>query len=232
MLLTAVGLLLRLHFCLLSKFEDADSEAALALRKVFHETSNGMQYIRAFGWQASSYEAMYLALEKSQNAFYYTLFCAQLTEQSSFLLFGLMGFLAISAALFWDGSTSEAAIGLAVWHLYFAAPTIIDITRTFRSLKGTFAVLADLYSFVVHTPRERVSGDVELPPNWPVEGRVEFRDVTARYRYVPKSIDLRKRPRKRLTIFQLRNVTYFAQHLTLYSTRGESVSFWTNREVS
>lgn len=179
----AVANVLRFHlriFNMLQKIDNANSTPIFAM---FEDTCGGLEHIRAFGWQATNSEALFRLVDNSQKSFFYKTYVKQWTDQATTIIFGAVGVMVISMALFQEKASSEAAIGLCVWHLWRAAPTVMDMIRSFEALGISFETLADDFTFIEQTPKERCGERMTLPENWPTRGRVEFTNVTAKYRY-------------------------------------------------
>ncbi|OAR01994.1 hypothetical protein LLEC1_00120 [Akanthomyces lecanii] len=180
----AVAKILHFHLRIFNRLQKVDSANSTPILAMFEDTCRGLEHIRAFGWQATNTEALFRLVDNSQKSFFYKTYMKQWTDQATTIVFGVIGVTVISLALFQETSSSEAAIGLCMWHLWRAAPTIMDMIRSFEALGVSFETLSGDFTFMEQTPKERGGeGMTTLPENWPTRGRVEFTNVTAKYRY-------------------------------------------------
>lgn len=159
------------------------SLAMLALFTVFKEGSTGLEHITAFGWQPSNFER-FLHVSGNVVQSYLTKNVEESAHTVVFLFLGLLGLSLFSAALFWNEGSSGPAIGLAGVYLVICATNLEPIFRHMEAIDTSKHSLATTEAFVKETPQENRGGIYELPEDWPAQGRVEFRNVSASYGYV------------------------------------------------
>lgn len=160
-----------------------DLECKTPLYTHFSETAAGLRHIRAFGRTAANFEHGMERLNLSQKP-YYTMTCIQ--RWLSFLLdmFSCaIGTTVSSFAIKFNHTTSAAAIGLAFLNLVWFGLALGYFINAWVGLETSVGALSRLREFLTHTPVEPQVPPKDLPPNWPDRGTVEFKNVSARYRY-------------------------------------------------
>ncbi|OAA35102.1 ABC transporter, transmembrane domain, type 1 [Beauveria brongniartii RCEF 3172] len=148
----------------------------------FTETSNGIQHIRSFGWQDEYTKQLFKILNYSQKP-YYLLFCVQrwlslaldFTATTSAIILTYL-------SLFFPGTTSDNAVGLALLTLVTFSFNGSFLIRSWTNLETTLGAVARIKDFCADTPIEKdtLRGS-ELPENWPTTGLIDFNGVSASY---------------------------------------------------
>ncbi|KAJ3493276.1 hypothetical protein NLG97_g4832 [Lecanicillium saksenae] len=158
-----------------------DLEAQAPLQTYFQETATGLNHIQAFQWQDQNIRRGIMLLEESQKPFYTLLTIQQWLTMVLGLLSAALGILLVALALFIDQSSSASAIGLSFMGLIWLSIALENTMEAWTGLETSSGALARLALFEKETPQEsrQVSGN--LPINWPSEGRVELKNVSATY---------------------------------------------------
>lgn len=151
----------------------------------FSETLAGLSTIRAFGWSSASRMENSARLNTSQKPFY-MLFCIQRWLQVVLDLFsGSMAVVLVAFALMIPQSSSGAALALAMVNIISFNFTLSNVINSWTQLETSLGAIARLKWFMENTPREQEpTEEPRLPSNWPSSGEIEFKNVTASYRYV------------------------------------------------
>lgn len=157
--------------------------AKKSLFAVFEDASNGLDHIRAFGWQAFSRERFFRLADESQRYHLAQMHVMHWSDQAVSMVLGLWGLVIFFTALFLEDSTSSTAIGLAGLYLGICAPEIRPVVKYLEGFGSSLVSLKAHEEFVNTTPKERSGKGIDVPADWPARGHIEFRDVTARYRY-------------------------------------------------
>lgn len=146
------------------------------------ETSQGLVYIRAFGWKEHMLARTLHLLDESEKP-RYLLECAQKVLALSFDILAavLATSLAISSLNAKDHQSANSA-GVAFLCLVITSVTLSEMIRGLTSLEMAIHALSRLRSFFSETPTESDEGTISLPENWPSRGEVELSNVSARYR--------------------------------------------------
>lgn len=159
-----------------------DLESKSPLYSHFTETLSGLTTIRAFGWQTQSAEKNRELLDVSQKP-YYLLYCIQrwLNLVLDLIIAGIAVIL-ITFATQIRGTTSAGTLGIALVNILQFNSTLSFLIRKWTQLETSIGAVARVKSFEMNTLSENGSLEVNLPPpEWPVEAKVEFKDVTAAY---------------------------------------------------
>lgn len=181
--LLALVFLVRTHIRFSGRCREIDSKNKFHLLESFRDPSSGLRYIRALGWQTggeiTTSEIMHKILEGSQISFFYQLYATHLAEQSASLLFCFIGAIVIMTA-----NSSGAAVSLAALHLYRVTPIVSLLFPYLHKLGTAMEGLSSDSAFIHLTPKEKDRGRFIPPISWPTEGKVEFKEVAAKYRSV------------------------------------------------
>ncbi|KAH7316563.1 putative ABC multidrug transporter [Stachybotrys elegans] len=159
-----------------------DIEAKAPLYTQFTEALTGLSTIRAFGWTPDFMVDNHERLNTSQKPFYIQ-FCLQRWLQVVLdLLVAGMAVVLVALALSFRGTTSMAAIGLAMVNLISFNLSLTVLISLWTELEASLGAIARLKWFVNNTPIESKEGETEIPPSdWPRQGSVEFRNVSTSY---------------------------------------------------
>jgi ATP-binding cassette, subfamily C (CFTR/MRP), member 1 len=162
-----------------------DLEAKTPLYTQFSETAAGALHIRAFGWQSSVMDQSLRLLDHSQKPYYY-LYCIQRWLNLVLEMYVMViAVVLVTLALKLPHSTSEAAIGLSLLHVISFGSGMASLIGAWTRMETSLGAIARLRDFLDETPVE-AEPRVEriMTADWPTQGRIELRNVTARYKYV------------------------------------------------
>ena len=162
-----------------------DLESKSPLYSHFTETLSGLTTIRAFGWQAQSASKNRHLLDISQKP-YYLLYCVQrwLNLVLDLMLAGIATIL-IAFATQMRGTTSAGTLGIALVNILQFNTSLSFLIRKWTQLETSIGAVARMKSFEARTLSENGPLEANLPPvEWPIKGKVEFKDVGATYGYV------------------------------------------------
>lgn len=157
-------------------------EAQAPLVTELRELSTGVIYIRGFGWQEHSLARCLRLLDASQRPFYFLLCSQTLLALVLDLLATLIATTLVTICLYVEDASSPNATGLAFLSLLMVGTSFNRLVTDWTSMETAVGSLARLQHFLTHTPIENNKGEVELSPEWPFEGRVQWENVSARYR--------------------------------------------------
>lgn len=162
-----------------------DIEAKAPLYTLFTETStlNGLEHIRAFGWQRSFTSESMHALDYSQKPFYYLFAIQRWLELSMDLIGFFVALILICISVSFREVTSQAGVGLSLLNLITFSSFVSQFVGSWVNLETSLGALARLRTFLSGTPKEHPveDGGAQLPPQWPHSGRVQFTNVIAKY---------------------------------------------------
>lgn len=161
-----------------------DLEAKSPLYTLFMETGSGLQHIRAFKWQTTFQSRCIDLLNYSQKP-YYLMFCIQrwlvLVLDSCVSCIAMV---VVGLALGLRSTTVPSAIGLALINLVGFSQMLSDLIRCWTDLETSLGAISRLKAYATSTPLQAEPAQpVELPKNWPGQGRVELKSVRAKYKY-------------------------------------------------
>jgi ATP-binding cassette subfamily C (CFTR/MRP) protein 1 len=157
-------------------------EARAPLFTVFQETVDGLDTIIPLGWGTPWEETLFNALDASQKP-YYLLFCIQrwLILVLGFVV-AAMATVLVAFAIQVNGLSSAGAIGVGLIALLNFNDRLNLLVVEWTTLETSLGAIARLKAFSQDTAVEDDAPDGDGADQWPSQGSVEFRNVTARYR--------------------------------------------------
>ena len=157
-----------------------DIESKSALFTHFIELLNGITTIRAFGWERQHLLRAKAALATSQRPFY-LLYCIQRWLNLVLnLVVGAVAILLVTIAVEFQGSSDAGLIGLALVSLVGFTQILKQLVTNWTLLETSAGAVSRIRSFTSEVESENFPDECGEPPeNWPSEGAIEFRDITA-----------------------------------------------------
>lgn len=159
-----------------------EAEAKTPLYTFFTEMSEGLEHVRAFGWQSNLVNEGLQALDNSQKPYYFK-FAIQRWLELAVDCINLA--LAIALVLFATVSkktTTQPAVGLSMLGLVTLSDKLKLAVGSWVTLETALGGVARLRTFMYETPAEERTAREGLPERWPDAGRVSFSNVTSRYK--------------------------------------------------
>ncbi|KAL1598820.1 hypothetical protein SLS60_007962 [Paraconiothyrium brasiliense] len=157
-------------------------EARAPLFTVFQETVDGLDTIIPLGWSTQWEKKLLTTLDTSQKP-YYLLFCIQ---RWLILVLGLvvaaMATILVTFALQVEGLSSAGAIGVGLVALLNFNDRLNLLIVEWTTLETSLGAIARLKTFSQDTAAEDNAPNGEWSDQWPRQGNIEFRNVSARYR--------------------------------------------------
>ena len=160
-----------------------DLEAKSPLYSQFMECLNGLATLRAFGWQNALEQRNRKLLDRSQQPFY-LLFAVQrwLTLVLDMFVAGIAVLLIILIVKL-RGVLNAGFIGVALVNVILFSQTLKLLLTFWTTLETHIGAIARIKSFTAEAVSEHLPAEKEAPPpNWPAQGAIEFRHVSAAYR--------------------------------------------------
>lgn len=149
------------------------------------ETAEGAVTIRAFARQENSMEDALEYISDSQRPFYLA-FCAK--RWLSLVLDLSIAILAVCmVAIAVSTDVDSGYVGVALVNLMSLSQSLRNLVLAWTDLGTAMGSVARIKAFCTNTPKEEESRDKSpgdgllQESDWPSDGRVEFRDVTATY---------------------------------------------------
>jgi ATP-binding cassette subfamily C (CFTR/MRP) protein 1 len=153
------------------------------------ETIEGLSTIRAFGWEEQYTERNMSRLDTSQRP-YYLMYCIQrwlnLVLQ---LLVGGVAVILIALALNLKGTSSANLLGASLTSIVSFNGSLAMLMMFWTQLETSLGAVARLKGFETFTECEDEPDETFAPsPDWPIEGSIEFQDVSAHYKNGTKAL--------------------------------------------
>jgi ATP-binding cassette subfamily C (CFTR/MRP) protein 1 len=159
-----------------------DLEERSPLYSHFLETLDGLSTIRAFGWHDESRATNIRLLDRSQRP-YYLLYCIQRWLNLALdLIVAIMAVIVMALATQLRSTTSAGAIGIALNSILGFNTSLSNLVDVWTQLETSLGAIVRIKDFETKTPSENLLGEDGVPPaEWPSNGAVELRDITAQY---------------------------------------------------
>lgn len=175
----AVYLIQKFYLRTSRQLRQLDLETKSPLYTQFTETISGLVTIRAFGWQQNFQDEHKKLLQASQRPFF-TLFVVQrwLILVLDLFVAGVATLLCLLAVLV----PNIGPIGVSLISLVTFSQQLAELINFWASMETSIGAISRIRDFQNTVPFENLPGEDQIPPpNWPSEGRLVFRNVSAGY---------------------------------------------------
>lgn len=157
-------------------------EAEAPLCAQFTESAEGIEHIRAFGWQHQVLDRSFYLIDNCQIPFFLTHGARTWLGFVMDIFTFVAAVLVVGLAVWLSYITSTAAIGLSMVSLISLSFNASSFVQEWMGFETSLGALARLRDIATNTPvEEDPEGDCHLPPNWPSGGSIAMRDVVACY---------------------------------------------------
>ncbi|KAM3460200.1 hypothetical protein MY5147_002675 [Beauveria neobassiana] len=157
-------------------------ESQAPLVTAVRETSDGLVYIRSFGWEGQTQARAHLLLDRSQKPVYLLYASQQVLGLSTDLVAAAMAILLTVLSLYIKHGRSANSVGVSFLSIVVVGSTLNQLVVEWTSLEMMIGALSRIRSFVTETPIESGEDTCSLPEDWPSRGEVLLENVSARYR--------------------------------------------------
>jgi ATP-binding cassette subfamily C (CFTR/MRP) protein 1 len=182
------------------RFMDLESKSPLYTQ--FIESLSGLVTIRAFGWQQNERELNRHLLDTSQKPFYLLFMIQRWLTVVLDLVSGALALVVTGLAVGLRTNVSPGFTGVALVNIinfnvvlqnlvmWYKSLLVLDSHANIYWLLGTqletsIGAVSRVKAFSEKTEVEALPEETNDPPeNWPLRGLVEFKDVSAAYKYV------------------------------------------------
>ncbi|OAA38744.1 ABC transporter, transmembrane domain, type 1 [Beauveria brongniartii RCEF 3172] len=186
--LAAIYIIQRIYLRTSRQVRLIDIEAKAPVYLQFLESRNGAATLRAFGWQHSCQLALQRLLNRSQRPVY-LLYCIQ--QWLALVLDALVSALVlilIAIVVTWRDKFSQGSVGVSLVTVMTFNSSLTQLIKMWTALETSIGAVGRIKEFKDNTvPEEEELGILQPqrpPPNWPVKGNIEFRNVVASYKEV------------------------------------------------
>lgn len=159
-----------------------DIEARSPLYTHFAETVAGLMTIRTFGWTEWFKTTNITLLDESQRP-YYSLYCIQRWLSLVLdLIVAAEAVLVVGLAVGIRGSTSAGLLGVSLNNVLSFSAALSNFLGGWTMLETSLGSIARLKSFEEAVEPEDKPEECVVPDtNWPAQGQIQFRNVSAFY---------------------------------------------------
>ncbi|KAF2707684.1 hypothetical protein K504DRAFT_483031 [Pleomassaria siparia CBS 279.74] len=160
-----------------------DLEAKSPLYTQFDEMLAGLASIRAFGWQNFLEEKAKALLDRSQRPFYLLFAVQRWLTLVLDLVVAAVATLLIMLVVILRGKLSAGYVGVALLNVILFSQSVKLLISFWTQLETHIGSVARIKMFTNDAISEDLDGEDKIPPpNWPSDGKIEFKDITACYR--------------------------------------------------
>lgn len=159
-----------------------DIEAKAPLYSHLLETIDGLETIRASRWTADFETKNDRLTTRSQIPLY----CVQQWLQVVLdMMVAVLVVILIAVFVSWPEMYTPGSVGVALNIVITFSTGLASLIKNWTLMETTIGAVARVQAFVRDTEPECPTLSPAIPPpGWPSAGAIEFRDVTASYRYV------------------------------------------------
>jgi ATP-binding cassette, subfamily C (CFTR/MRP), member 1 len=162
-----------------------DLEAKAPLYSQFTECLSGLVTIRAFGWQKEMEDKSRYLLERSQRPFYLLFAIQRWLTLILDLVVAAIATILIICVVEMRGSISAGYVGVALFNIIQFSQSVKLLITFWTNLETHIGSIARVKIFnETVKPEDRPEEDNPVPAAWPAQGAIEFKSVSASYRYV------------------------------------------------
>lgn len=162
-----------------------DLEAKSPLYTQFNEILEGLSTIRAFRWQGFLLEKAKALLDRSQRPFYLLFAVQRWLTLVLDLVVAAVATLLISLVVGLRGRIEPGYVGVALLNVILFSQSVKLLISFWAQLETQIGSVSRVKTFTAEAVDENLDEEDQMPPPiWPSDGRVEFRNITAGYRYV------------------------------------------------
>jgi ATP-binding cassette subfamily C (CFTR/MRP) protein 1 len=143
----------------------------------------GLETIRAFGWRREVIQDNVRCVENAQRPEFLLLSLQRWLNIVLDLLAAAVATSVVAIAVAFRGRISGSQVGIALNIMLVVNTTLLRLVENWTMLEVSLGAVARLKTLEKMTPSEGERGEnFEPPKNWPSQGRIEFKDVTASYK--------------------------------------------------
>jgi ABC-type multidrug transport system fused ATPase/permease subunit len=163
-----------------------DLEAKAPLYSQFTECLSGLATVRAFGWQNALEKKNRELLDRSQRPFYLLFAVQRWLTLVLDLVVAAIAVLLIVLVVELRGTLSAGYVGIALLNVIMFSQSIKLLVTFWTTLETHIGAIARIKIFNETTASEDLDSETGMaPPAWPSKGAIEFKSVSAAYKYVP-----------------------------------------------
>lgn len=181
-----VWILSRFYLLTSQQLRLLDIELKAPIYTSLAETKEGLATIRAFGWQSAYRTDFQTRIDESKRATY-LLFMIQrwLNFVLDLIITGLATIL-MTLATQLRSSANAAMLGVGLSSLIGFSMNVSQFIVSYTELENSLGAISRTKDCIDNIEAEdSLSGSKETSPSWPSHGAIEFRLVTASYKFVP-----------------------------------------------
>jgi ABC-type multidrug transport system fused ATPase/permease subunit len=159
-----------------------DLEAKSPLYSQFLECLNGLSTIRAFGWQRALETMNRDMLDQSQKPFYLLFAVQRWLTLVLDMMVAAIAVLLIVIIVELRETLSAGFVGVALVNVILFSQSIKLLLTFWTNLETHIGSITRIKSFTSGAVSEDLPSEKEIPPpQWPQEGAIEFKSVSAAY---------------------------------------------------
>ncbi|KAF9109330.1 hypothetical protein BGX27_007736 [Mortierella sp. AM989] len=196
----------------------------------FGETLSGISSIRAMNIKTSFIEENAARSDLSANAFYASGMTNRWLNVRLEVLSAFAVFTAALMAVWYKDTLSPSMAGLALSSTMHLTGNVIWALRSYCEVAADLVAVERVHEYSVRNTEAPEYTAVRLPPNWPQNGRITFKNYSARYRegldLVIKNVSFEAQPGERIGIVGRTGAGKSSLTLALFRIIEAADSYW------
>ncbi|KAI0129811.1 putative ABC transporter [Xylariales sp. AK1849] len=172
------------------RFLELESRASVFSN--FLESVEGVETIRSFGWSRAVIQDNTVCVDNAQRPEYLLLCLQRWLNIVLDLLAAAVATGVVASAVAFRDRVSGSQVGIALNIMLVANTTLLKLVESWTTLETSLGAIARLKTLETMTPMEGgdIRGKFEPSEEWPSNGNIEFKNITASYQYRSESVAL------------------------------------------
>lgn len=166
-----------------------DLEAKSPLYTNLMETLDGVRTIRAFKWMPYMLSQNFTLLDLAQRPFYLLLCLQNWLTLVLNVAIAILAMILLALAVKLRHSMNGSLLGVAMVSIVNFSQTLSSFVNYWTNVETSLGAVARTRQYVAETPTESAGTGI-VPPDWPSNYSIEFKDVSASYQYVSVNTSL------------------------------------------
>jgi len=183
--LAVVYFLQRFYLFTSQQLSILDLELKSPVYSALTETLDGLATIRAFGWQSAKEQKYQALVDDSQRAVYLMYMIQRWLNFALDVILAALATLLVTFATQFSSTTTGATFGVGWLSILGFSQNLSQFTFFYTELENFLGATTRLREYVEDVEQEDRTVDKIAPANdWPRQGKLEFRNVSAAYKSV------------------------------------------------
>lgn len=185
--LLVLGILSRFYLLTSQQLRILDIELKSPIYTCLTETKEGLATIRAFGWQSFYEKSCQSRIDESKRATYLLFMIQRWLNFVLDLTVAALATVLMTLAIELRTSTNTATFGVGLSSIIGFSTNISQFIVCYTEVENSLGAISRIKDCVESLKPEDSLDVQQPPPDWPSKGAIEFRNITASYKFVTQS---------------------------------------------